>query len=58
MVSKGDVTLQGTLDSSPFSQGFILQGVLGGPKATEAAYSFKSTDGSDLSAAGVTHWSR
>jgi hypothetical protein len=58
MVSKGDVTLQGTLDSSPFSQGFILQGVLGGSKATEAAYSFKSTDGTDLSAAGVTHWSR
>lgn len=58
MASKGDVTSQGKLDSSLFSPGFIVQGVLGGSKAMEAAYTFKSTGEPALSAAGITHWSR
>ncbi|MDL2356712.1 MAG: FecR domain-containing protein [Pseudomonadota bacterium] len=58
MSSTGDVTLQGTLESSLYSPGFVVRGVLGGAKATEAAYSFKSTGTPDLSAAGFTRWSR
>jgi hypothetical protein len=59
MAAHGDVTLQGTLENSPlYSPGFIVRGVLGGANATEAAYSFKSSGTPDLSAAGVTRWTR
>lgn len=58
MQSTGEVGQQGTLESSLFSPGFVLRGVLGGAKANEAAYSFKSTGTPDLSAAGVTRWTR
>jgi hypothetical protein len=58
MTASGDVTNNGLLDSSLFSPGFTVRGVLGGAKATEAAYSFKSTGTPDLGAAGVTRWAR
>ncbi|MDB5949091.1 MAG: hypothetical protein JWR65_946 [Massilia sp.] len=58
VASHGDVTNNGLLDSSLYSPGFVVQGVLGGAKANEAAYTFKSTGTPDLGAAGVTRWSR
>lgn len=58
MESKGDVTARGLLESSLTSPGFIVRGALGGATATEAGYIFKSTGQPDLSAAGVTHWTR
>lgn len=58
VASRGDVTNNGLLDSSLYSPGFVVQGVLGGAKANEAAYTFKSTGTPDLGAAGVTRWSR
>jgi hypothetical protein len=58
IASKGDVTARGTLENSLFSPGVILRGVLGGAKADEAVYTFKTTTPSDLSAAGITSWAR
>jgi hypothetical protein len=58
MASRGDVTANGLLDSSLYSPGFVVQGVLGGAKATEAAYTFKSTGTPELGASGVTRWAR
>ena len=58
VAARGDVTVHGLLDSSLYSPGFVVQGVLGGAKANEAAYTFKSTGTPDLGAAGVTRWSR
>ncbi|GGE90166.1 FecR family protein [Massilia psychrophila] len=59
MAAHGDVTLRGTLENSPLnSPGFIVRGVLGGAKATEAAYTFKSTGAPQLGAAGITLWAR
>lgn len=58
LASYGDVTNRGLLDSSLYSPGFIVQGVLGGAKANEAAYTFKSTGTPELGASGVTRWAR
>ncbi len=58
MTSKGEVGANGTLVSPLFAPGFIVRGVIGGARGEEAAYTFKSTGTPDLSAAGVTHWSR
>jgi hypothetical protein len=56
--SKGDVSLKGTLESPLFAPRFIVRGMLGGAKADEAVYIFKSTDIGDLTAAGITRWSK
>jgi hypothetical protein len=58
VVSKGDVSQNGVMESSLFSQGFRLRGLLGGSNANEAVYIFKSTGEPVLSTAGITRWSR
>ena len=56
--SKGDVTRNGLMENSLLSQGVFLRGMLGGTNASEAVYTFKSNGDAQLSAAGITTWSR
>ena len=54
--STGDITLQGGIQSSLLSPGFIVRGMLGGANASEAVYTFKTTGTPDLEAAGIVRW--
>ena len=56
--SKGDVTKNGVMQNSLLSQGVFLRGMLGGTNASEAVYTFKSNGDAQLTAAGITTWSR
>jgi hypothetical protein len=54
---KGDITRKGELVNGPLSDA-VVRGYLGGARAEEAGYLFKSLSNPNLTAAGATTWSR